>query len=266
MAARPGVALSAQPPVAWPPDDTEESVVGTDFHQLTITNLRLGINELAALRTPPGGPVPWQASGQIIFGGFRRPDGSRYQVLPDVFVCRRAFDIRRKSLSTTLDGPPLLIVEVLSDATYEGDLDLGAGKGYSYANAGVGEYLALDPTGEYLPEGGGAGGSRAARTGPGRRSRRGAGGAGRSRWRSGWRGPWWPSIPRMAGRLLREGEIERGLAAKDRQHAEELARQEAELASLRRRWVNSSGASRAARPCSTLRRRTAITVVSYSSS
>lgn len=59
MAPQPRVALSAQPPVAWPPDDTEESVVSTDLHQLTITNLRLGVNELAALQTPPGGPVPW---------------------------------------------------------------------------------------------------------------------------------------------------------------------------------------------------------------
>ena len=32
----------------WPPDDTEESVVGTDFHQMTITNLRVGIT-IAAL-------------------------------------------------------------------------------------------------------------------------------------------------------------------------------------------------------------------------
>ena len=31
----------------WPPDDTEESILGTDLHQMTISNLRLGINELA---------------------------------------------------------------------------------------------------------------------------------------------------------------------------------------------------------------------------
>ena len=28
----------------WPPDDTEESVLGTDLHQTTIRNLALGIN------------------------------------------------------------------------------------------------------------------------------------------------------------------------------------------------------------------------------
>ena len=36
------------PPLeAWPPDDTEESILGTDLHQTTITNLRWGINEVA---------------------------------------------------------------------------------------------------------------------------------------------------------------------------------------------------------------------------
>jgi len=246
MAALPDVALSSQPPVTWPPDDTEESVLGTDLHQLTITNLRLGVNELAALQTPPGGPIPWQASGQIIFNGFQRPDGSRYQVLPDVFVCRRAFDIRRKSLSITLNGPPLLIIEILSDATYESDLDMQAGKGFSYAQAGVREYLTLDPTGEYLPE-----------QGLGWRLE----GSAYRIWPPEPTGRWQSrEIPLAIGleglmiavhtldgrRLLREGEIERGLAAKDRQrleelaqrdrqHAEELARQAAEIASLRRR-------------------------------
>jgi hypothetical protein len=31
----------------WPPDDTEESVLGTDLHQTTIRNLTLGINMAA---------------------------------------------------------------------------------------------------------------------------------------------------------------------------------------------------------------------------
>jgi hypothetical protein len=33
----------------WPPDDTEESVVGTHLHQMTIINLRWGLNELRRL-------------------------------------------------------------------------------------------------------------------------------------------------------------------------------------------------------------------------
>ncbi len=142
--------LVAEP---WPPDDTEESVVGTDFHQMTITNLRLGINEVARTLTAPGGPVPWQALGQIMVSGFSRPDGSRYTTFPDVFVYRHPIDQQRGSLALALDGPPALIVEVLSDATYDSDLDLEQGKGYSYAQAGVREYLTIDPTGHYLPDG-----------------------------------------------------------------------------------------------------------------
>ena len=41
----------------------------------------------------------------------------------------------------------------MSEATYESDLNLATGKGYSYAQAGVREYLTLDPTGQYLEEG-----------------------------------------------------------------------------------------------------------------
>jgi len=152
MVAPASVTLPGRRHPAWPPDDTEESVLGTDFHQLTITNLRSGINELAAVHTPPGGPLPWQASGQILYRGIQRPDGSRYETLPDVFVCRAVFDIRRKSLTIEADGPPLLIIEVLSDSTYAVDLDLKVGKGFSYAQAGVREYLTLNPTGEFLPE------------------------------------------------------------------------------------------------------------------
>ena len=43
----------------WPPHDPEESIPGSDLHQGTITNLRLGINEAARLGLPPGQPVPW---------------------------------------------------------------------------------------------------------------------------------------------------------------------------------------------------------------
>ena len=39
---------TAAAPALWPPDDTEESVLGTPYHQTTITNVRVGINEAAA--------------------------------------------------------------------------------------------------------------------------------------------------------------------------------------------------------------------------
>ncbi len=253
MVARQGVVLPAPPLAVWPPDDTEESVMSTDLHQTAITNLRLAINELAALHTSPGGPAPWQAGGQIIYGGFQRPEGSRYDPLPDIFVCRRPFDRRRKSLAIALNGPPLLVIEVLSDTTYEVDLDLERGKGFSYARSGVREYLTLDWSGEFLPEQG--------------RGWRLEGGV-YQRWLPEVTGHWQSmELPLAIGmegamvavysldgrRLLREGEFERERsrlqrlwaeeraqqqveqAERARCHAEELAAQEAELARLRRR-------------------------------
>jgi len=140
----------------WPPDDTEEGVLGTDLHQTAITNLRWGINEIARLHTASGAVVPWRALSQMALLGCRRANGTLYRTYPDVFVYPRPIDPGRGSLTLAVDGPPALIIEVLSESTYEVDLDLARGKGYSYAHAGVPEYLALDPTHAYVPEGGAA--------------------------------------------------------------------------------------------------------------
>jgi Uma2 family endonuclease len=139
---------------AWPPDDTEESIVGVDLHQRTILNTRLGINEVALLEAKPGADVAWYATDQLLLLGCVRPDGSLYRTMPDVFVFSHPIDPLQGSFSLSQDGVPVLIIEVLSDTTYEADLDLERGKGYSYARAGVREYLSLDPTGKWLPEGG----------------------------------------------------------------------------------------------------------------
>lgn len=55
------------PNSTWAPDDTEESVLGTD--------LRWGINEVARGGLHPGQPVPWQALSQTALLGYVRPDG-----------------------------------------------------------------------------------------------------------------------------------------------------------------------------------------------
>jgi hypothetical protein len=138
--------------LVWPPDDTEESVVGTDLHQKTITNLRLGINESAELARGPEEAAPWQALSQIVLLGCRRANGTEYKTMPDVFVYKRPIDLNRGSLALALDGPPALIIEVLSESTYAMDIDLERGKGFSYAKAGVREYLTIDPFGAFLSE------------------------------------------------------------------------------------------------------------------
>ena len=248
MRDRAGVTLAVQPAVVWPPDDTEESVLGTNLHQTTIRNLILGINEAALVEPDAAKPRPWQAGGQTMIADFHRPDGSAYTTLPDVFVYRHAFDDGQGSLSVESDGPPLVIIEVLSKTTYENDLNLVRGKGYSYRRAGVQEYLTLDPTGTYLTDQG--------------RGWRLEGGVYRP-WQREADGFWYcRQIPVALGlegtlvdvrgtdgyQLLREGEIERersrlrravvekerqrveDLMEKERQRREELAAKDAELA------------------------------------
>jgi len=153
MDSRQNVALESRRMAAWPPDDTEESVLGTNLHQTTITNLRLGLNEAAVASSMPGQAPRWQALGQTMITSFRHPDGSSYTVLPDIFVYRQPVAEERQSLSLILDGPPVLVIEVASESTYESNLDMVRGKGFSYADGGVQEYMVMDPMGKYVPEG-----------------------------------------------------------------------------------------------------------------
>ena len=62
---------------SWPPDDTEESVVGTNLHQLGITNLRAGINAVAAQQRTPDAPLPFKAIAQVGLGRAGRTSRSR---------------------------------------------------------------------------------------------------------------------------------------------------------------------------------------------
>jgi len=135
----------------WPPDDTEESILGINRHQFDIGSLRLGINELADAAAS-GGPLPWEAISQMVVLGCIRPNGSAYTVYPDIAVFAHALDSRRGSYSLAEDGAPVLVVEVASPATLQADLDLVNGKGWTYAQAGVAEYLVLDPGEEMIPE------------------------------------------------------------------------------------------------------------------
>lgn len=205
--------------------------MGTSRHQMTIMNVRLGINEEAHAVAAPGEPPPWYALSQMMIIGFVRPDGSRYTTLPDVFVYLHAIALDRGSVVAALDGPPVLIIEVASESTYASDLDLEAGKGWTYAHAGVREYLVLDPTGLYVPDGGRGWRLEDSRYQPWRRAARG-------RWQS-------RELPLAFGvedalatvyggtgePQLHEGEV----AVTVGRMREQLARQAEELAELRRR-------------------------------
>jgi hypothetical protein len=234
MGDRFGVAL-APSAALWPPDDTEESVLGTNLHQTAIIALRTGINEAAALATPEGAAVLWQAGGQTMVRDFRRPNGTSYTTLPDVFVYRKPWDDARGSLRVTTDGPPALIIEVLSEVTYQADLNLERGKGYSYARAGVAEYLLLDPAYRFAPDGGVGWRLAEGEYQPWRRESDG-------RWRSavlplafGLEGARAAVYAADGHRILREGEVERTLRRERTANERRLQEYAAEVEQLRRR-------------------------------
>ena len=134
----------------WPPDDSEESVVGSEHHQRVIDAARDGM-EMAGIANG----AAWHVLSQVAVGGFHRPDRSSYNsLLPDVFVhpLPNPHPESGETLTFAEIGIPLLVIEVLSESTWRQDLDGRAGKAWSYAEAGVAEYLAVDYNCRYMKE------------------------------------------------------------------------------------------------------------------
>jgi hypothetical protein len=136
-------------PALWPPDDTEESVVASECHQHVIDASRDGLRMAARANG-----AAWHVLSQVPLAGFRRPDGSAYTMLPDVFVHPRPNPHPRLGVTLTIAeiGVPLLAIEVLSETTYQQDVDERHGKAWSYADAGVAEYLVVDYDRRYIEE------------------------------------------------------------------------------------------------------------------
>jgi len=133
----------------WPPDDTEESVVGSEYHQHVIDAARDGLRMAARANG-----ASWRVLSQVQLAGFRRPNGSPYPMLPDVFVHPHPnpHPASGQTLTFVDVGVPLLAIEVLSETTYEWDIDEERGKAWSYADAGVPEYIVVDYERRYMGE------------------------------------------------------------------------------------------------------------------
>jgi hypothetical protein len=133
----------------WPADDTEESVMGSEYHQHVIDAVRDGLRMIAYVPN-----APWHVLSQVPIAGFRRPNGTPYTMLPDVFVHPKPnpHPTSGQALTFAEVGVPLLAVEVLSETTHRQDLDEQRGKGWSYANAGVPAYIMVDYGRYYMDE------------------------------------------------------------------------------------------------------------------
>ena len=130
---------------AWLPADTEESVVGTQWHQEAVDALATMLREVGRRHG-----TRWSIARGIALldTGARYPDGKPYDPKPDVMVLARPLptgDIAGVSLADV--GIPLFIGEVASKST------LGNHMGFMrdvYGFVGVPEYIVFDATGSLI--------------------------------------------------------------------------------------------------------------------
>lgn len=127
----------------WVPNDTEESIVGTLWHQTAISALVEMLEEAARRHGAARG-----VCAQIALKGLRHDDGTDYDPRPDVVVLPHPLpsgDISSVHLHDA--GVPPFIAEVASDSTMGNDV---GEKRHAYAAIGVPEYLVFDPNGAVM--------------------------------------------------------------------------------------------------------------------
>lgn len=128
----------------WLLNDTEESGVGTEWHQDAISSLVEMLREAARRRG-----ASWGVCNQIALQGLRRQDGTAYDPRPDVMVLAQPLPSGRLSSITIAEaGVPLFVAEVASRSTVGNDR---GDKRRAYEAIGVPEYVVFDPDGDLLP-------------------------------------------------------------------------------------------------------------------
>jgi Uma2 family endonuclease len=121
--------------------DTEESVVGTQWHQEAISALTDMLEEVARRRG-----ATWGVCNQIALLALQHEDGTPYDPRPDVMVLAQPLPSgRMSSMSLSEAGVPLFIAEIASDSTVGNDV---GDKRLAYAAIGVPEYIVFDPDGD----------------------------------------------------------------------------------------------------------------------
>lgn len=131
-------------------DDDEETLVGSSSHQGAIVALYEGLGNCGR-----GRGLPWFIGNQLTLLIPREGRKPPLQPSPDILVHTSLAAGHRSSLDVAKDGPPALVIEVVSPATaLDRDLNAGVpiGKPRVYAAAGIPEYLVFDPLAEFLPE------------------------------------------------------------------------------------------------------------------
>ncbi len=125
-------------------DDTEDSVVGSTYHQDAITVLSTSLKACG-----PGRGLPWYIGNQLRII-LPRVNNRPLNLSPDILIHPTLGNLgNRERLDTVTEGAPALVIEVASPSTYE-DRDL-QDKRDIYAHSGIAEYLVFDATAALIP-------------------------------------------------------------------------------------------------------------------
>ncbi|HVA89603.1 MAG TPA: Uma2 family endonuclease [Chloroflexota bacterium] len=130
----------------WLHDDTEEDLVGADWHQRAIRSVVASVDDMAIEHG-----LPWHVGDQLPLVA-AKPDGSVWRPSPDIMIHGRAGRAKRSEMTISDDGLPDLIIEVASPSTWSYDVDARAGKAWAYMHLGIPHYLVFDPFGDLLGE------------------------------------------------------------------------------------------------------------------
>ena len=127
------------------PDDTEESIVGTEQHQESRDSVAVGLATVALRRG-----VAWGVCEEVGLRGLLHLDGRPYTPRPDTYVLRGPIDVNLAEVPLAEVGAPLLVVELGSESTVGNDLE---DKRAAYEGAGAREYLVFDAERTWLETG-----------------------------------------------------------------------------------------------------------------
>ncbi len=129
----------------WLPADTEEGVLGAQWHQKAIDALATMLGE-ASRRYRAGWTVVRGIA--LLDTGAHYRDSSPYDPKPDVMVAPRPLPTGDSAGISFADaGVPLFVAEVASRSTMGNDLGF---KKDMYESVGVSEYILFDATGSLI--------------------------------------------------------------------------------------------------------------------
>ena len=138
--------MSTQVARLWLHDDSEEDLVGADWHQDSIRTTVYSLRDEAEETD-----LPWHIGDQLTLVAWQ-PNGSPWRPSPDVMVHPHLGPLRLREVDARTQGLPALVIEVLSKSTAAYDMDSEQGKTAGYRALGIEEILLFDPLGEFMAE------------------------------------------------------------------------------------------------------------------